>query len=525
MEVTLISIENSPSLIFPVMQEMIIKKGHKCKYLHVALQNKDREFFRKISDQIINLSKDSKLIGISCMTNTFPASIALIKNLKSAASVPIILGGVHPTVKPLDCLKYADYVCVGEGEEPLLELIDRISKNKRTDNIKNIWTKGHEGEPIVAKRRALIKNLNSLPVPNFDMKNVYSEHNGVFHCLARRKDLIKKFYSKYYYIITSRGCPYRCKYCLNDALIKVDQEFRVIRRRSTEHIIRELNNAKEILPRGTIIGFVDDDFCAQSEENLKKFCEIYKKEIEMPFFCASTPTSMNEEKIKCLIDAGLVRLEIGVQTISDRINKEVFGRFASREQVIKVVKMLNKYRRRIQICYDFILDNPWENESTRLETLNFILNLKKPYTASLFSLTNYPGTDLYNRAKKEGIIKNDSEIYRKNHMLLENDRINTLFVLYTKYGFPAALIKLLINARKLPFINYGLGHSTRLLWRMYNYYFGLKDSISRGDKDLISYYLLAPFRYLGRKMIFRPKIEPNSNNLMNKPVQKESDNS
>lgn len=499
MEVTLISIENSPSLIFPVMQEILIKAGHKCKYIFTPLQGSSDEYIKNLAEQIASISKNSKLIGFSCMTNTFPASISLIKSLKKYTNAKIVVGGVHPTLKPFDFTEYVDYVCVGEGEEALLELANKISQDKKTDNIENIYVKKGD-KLIVNPLRPIPDNLSSLPTPEFNFKETYMERDGKIVSLDQNKNLIKNFYNKYYYIITSRGCPYRCKYCLNGALIKIHKGYIKIRRRSNEHVLEELRKIKKILPKETILGFVDDDFCAQPLENLREFCLKYKKEIGMPFLCASTPSSMNEEKLKCLIDAGLIRLEIGVQTINDNINKEVFGRFATKKQVVDLSKILDKYRYKLEVCYDFILDNPWETDETRLETLRFMLSLNRPFTAFLFSLTTYPGTDLYERAKKEGILKKDSTLYKKNHMLLNNNKINTLIILYNKFNFPKKVIKFLILIRNIWPINIILENSSYFIWRMYNYFYGLRDSIRRKDKEKRDYYLYAPIKSILKKI-------------------------
>ena len=499
MKTLLINLTDSPSLIFPVMQEILISNGHECKNIQVPLEDASDKYIEQIAKQIVSICPESKLIGISCITNTYLACINLIKNLRKFSKSKIVVGGVHPTVKPNEFNGYADYVCVGEGEEALLELVNKLDKNKRTDNIPNIYT-FQNGKLKINSLRPLLKNLNNLPTPKFNFNETYLENQGKIYKLADKKELIKKFYSKYYFIITSRGCPYRCTYCLNNALIKISSEYIVIRRRNNEHILNELRNFKKIIPKGNIIGFVDDDFCAQPLENLKQFCELYKQEINLPFFCASTPSSMNEDKLKVLLNAGLIRLEIGVQTISDRINKEVFGRYATKNQVINLVKILEKYRHKLQICYDFILDNPWETDETRLETLNFILSLKKPFTAFIFSLTTYPGTELFERAKSEGILKKDSDIYKKNHMILENNKINTLWVLYNKYHFHKNIIKLFIANRNHWPLNYILEKSTYLLLRTYNYFYGLKDSLNRKDKHLRDYYLLAPFKLLIKKI-------------------------
>lgn len=499
MEIILLSIENSPSLIYPVMQEIILNARHDCKCIHIPLEKKENEEIKKIAEDIMHLFPNMDLLGVSCMTNDYPEAVKIIREIKKIKNIATILGGIHPTVNPYECIKEADYVCVGEGEEALLELIKRLESNKRTDNIKNIWTK-RGGEIIKNPVRPITPELDKFPPAKLRLDLNYMYYQNKILKLSENRFLIYKYYSKYYYVMTSRGCPYRCKYCLNGALIKIHPDFKRIRRRSNEHVIEELKHIKNIMNRGIVIGFVDDDFCAQETENLRKFCESYKKEINFPFFCASTPTSMNAEKLELLINAGMIRLEIGIQSISDEVNHNIFGRFSNKKQILSLVKVLEKYNKKIQICYDFILDNPWENDKTRIETLDFILSLKKPFTASLFSLTTYPGTELYERAKKEGVIKSDKEVIEKNHMIIQNSSINTLLVLYTKYNFPKSLIKVLTKNRNLWPIKGMLYKSTHFLWRAHNYFIGLKNSIKDLDRDRRNYYLFAPFKKIIRKM-------------------------
>ena len=495
MKILLIGLEDSPSLSIPLLQETLGEKGFDCDFLHLPLEKDiSNSKLNEVVLQIKNNFNDIELIGISLMTNTFHIFKKLSLKMKDWG-IPIVAGGIHPTVEPEECLKYSDYACVAEGEVPLVELAKRIESRERTNNISGIYSKDVNNKIIKNKLAGCVGDLSSLPAPKINLEKMFFFYGNKIRKLSLNKNLIKEYYKKYYYILTSRGCPYRCKYCLNDSLINIDPGFAKLRKRNTKHIIEELKNVKNVLPKGIIIGFVEDDFCAKPTQELKEFCEIYKKEIGLPFFCASTPTSINDEKVRYLISAGMVRLEIGIQSISDKVNKEIFGRFASKKNSIDATKMLEKYRNDVQLCYDFILDNPWEEENTKIETLRFIMSLKKPVTISLFSLTLYPGTSLFDRAMKEGIIKDVySDVYNKNHMLLENDAVGTLYVLYTKYLFPKSIINFLIKSLKFSFISGPLKKSTFFLWRIYNYYIGLLHSVQRKDRVSRNYYLTAPIK-------------------------------
>ena len=155
----------------------------------------------------------------------------------------------------------ADYVCVGEGEDAMVELASRIENSERTDNIKNIYTK-LDGKIIENELRPLIEKLDDLPVPSFNLDNLYRYYQGNILCLAEHQHLYNQMFPDYYFIITSRGCPYRCSYCLNSALININRSYIRLRRRSNHHIISELKNLRKVYKQRVTIGFVDDDFCA-----------------------------------------------------------------------------------------------------------------------------------------------------------------------------------------------------------------------------------------------------------------------
>lgn len=495
MNIILLNLEGAPSLILPVMQEILIKKGHICKFINLSINKYDQSLLNDLAKQIVTIGNNPGLIGISCMTNSFMNCSALAKHIRKYTDAKIIFGGIHPTVKPHEALDVADYACVGEGEEAMVELASRIENSERTDNIKNIYTK-IDGRIVENKLRPLIHNLDDLPVPSFNLNNLYGYYQGQILGLAQHPHLLNRMYHAYF-IITSRGCPYRCSYCLNNALINIDKKYGIIRRRSNYHIISELKNFRQAYKQRVIVGFVDDDFCAQSEQNLEQFLNLYKQEICLPFFVASTPSSITERKMAMLYDSGMVRFEIGIQSASDYVNKEIYKRNASQKKLIEAINMVRPYRKKTNLQFDIILDNPWENQTTKLETLRFLYALPRPATIALFSLCLYPGTDLYYRALKEGKIQDETtEIYHKDHMTdIGNDAINTLFLLFAKLHMPKFMMELLITLNKFKLVSKMLEKVRYPLWEGPAYYRLFKNysilflkTILKGDLKGLKFY-------------------------------------
>jgi len=107
--------------------------------------------------------------------------------------------------------------------------------------------------------------------------------------------------------------------------------------------------------------------------------------------------------------------------------------------------MEKEIKKKIKIRYDFITDNPWENEEDIEDSLRLALKLKRPFELSLFSLTFYPETELYEKARQEGIIRDDlNQVYRKSQLAPSRGYLNALFSLLD-LGMPKFLVKLLLN--------------------------------------------------------------------------------
>jgi anaerobic magnesium-protoporphyrin IX monomethyl ester cyclase len=496
MKISLLCVEFAPSIGLRMIHQGLLEKGHDAKLIHIPLQRVDEREIGAIALELVKFCKEDGLIGISCMTNTFLPVGSLAKKLKRKLKVPIVLGGIHPTFKPEECIELADYVCVGEGEEAILELATKVENGQRTDNIQNIWKK--EGEKIIKNNsRPLVIDLDLLPLPSFDLSRLYGVAKGKIVCVKKSKSASKKFFPFFYSIITSRGCPFKCRYCGQNALFKNNPQNALLRRRSHENILKELRLAKKLLGNNFVVSFTDDDFGVRSEKDLEDFFKKYSEEIGLPFFCAGRPLSMTEKKIRIMVDAGLKRLQIGIQTINDKVNKEIYNRPTSKEQIINFIKMASKYHSRVEFCYDVLLDTPWEEDSTRLETLSFFLKIPKPYTLWLYSVTLYPGSDFYDKAKKEGLIIDEKkEVYNKSFLALENSYVNSLFILFGKFGIPPFVIRKLISLRNFYFMKSLLKNSTYFLLHLHFYLDGFRNSIRQRDIWLLVYYLTSPLRVI-----------------------------
>jgi radical SAM superfamily enzyme YgiQ (UPF0313 family) len=463
------------------------------------------QYQKVIIDQIIELCHGTDLIGISFMTNYFDRSMQITTELKRHLDIPVIWGGIHPSTKPEEALEYADMVGLGEGETALLELAEKIESGRDYYNTQGIWFK-HKGEIIRNNINPLIKNLDSLP--HFDFSNkghfILNKESGRIELL--NDELFKKAMpllpscngdlKMAFRTITDRGCPHHCTYCHVSSIKKLYKKDKTpyLRTRSPENVIDELVRIKNRFRFIEVLQFFDDTFFVRSLKHIERFSELYREKIGLPFYCQASPSTLTEAKLNALLDAGLVYVEMGIQTGSKRI-RDLYRRKESNEEILKATRMLHAYRDRlITPDYHIIIDNPWETENDRLETAKLLYQVPKPYGLCISSLVLYPKTHLYEKGVKEGIIKDEvKDIYRKPfYVPPSRSYLNFLIYLFTFQHFPKRIIAFLMrdniikklsemklsNVYKLLYI---VGEALRLLVK------GVK-ALMRGDLQRISMY-------------------------------------
>ena len=116
------------------------KEGHEVKLLFL-LKKLLKKYDATHLDKVAQITKNSDLIAISLMTNFFDNAVQITRHLKKDTNIPIIWGGIHPTIRPDECLNYADMVCIGEGEESLVELAGKIQNNEDYRNVEGMYFK------------------------------------------------------------------------------------------------------------------------------------------------------------------------------------------------------------------------------------------------------------------------------------------------------------------------------------------------------------------------------------------------
>ncbi len=394
------------------------------------------KYSRKTLEQISDLCESAGIIGFSFMSQYYDRAVQITKHLKECFNIPMIWGGIHPTYRPEECLNFCDAVCIGEGENAVVKFAQKISMGIDYTDTENFVFKLNNG---IRENKCgqTIQNLDEVPFVDYDIENHYVYEWRSEDIIPIDEEVMKGQFLKMTYFndkhlpayrtMTSRGCPHKCTYCASSAMLK-------LRRRSIDNVLEELKMIMKRFDYIEIISFFDDTFFAAPITYFEEFRDKYKREIGLPFHAQCSPTTISNKKMELLVDAGLFYTEMGIQTGSDRIRK-MYRRVVSDKKIIDASVLINRYSKNMLMPdYHVILDNPWETKEDVLDTLRLLLKLSGRYKLQISSLTFYPGTELNEKAKAEGIIKDEvNEVYRKPFTYPKFTYLNYLIYLS---GFP-----------------------------------------------------------------------------------------
>ena len=336
------------------------------------------------------------LVGVSLVTDDYRKAVTVTEAIRAGLNLPVIWGGAHVNVRPEESLVHADMICLGEGEEALLDLARSAAQGRAGTSIPNIWFRGSDGV-VRNELRPLTEDLDRYPMPDFDPATQFvMTRTGVEMFDGGRQD-------GQYSIMTSRGCPYSCHYCYNSYRRRQYKgKGRYLRARSIDSVIAELLKAKETISGLKKILFWDDSFIARSAEELRRFRDAYRAKIGLPFFALTEPMAFDKEKIVLLKESGLQSLQIGLQSGSDRVNRDIYNRRVSREEALRMARDVHDLG--VEVIYDLIFNNPYETTADLAETIDLVSRFPKPYRLQGYNLIFYPGTVITEKALQDGYL-------------------------------------------------------------------------------------------------------------------------
>ncbi|MFH1189216.1 MAG: radical SAM protein [Candidatus Omnitrophota bacterium] len=400
------------TLISPVVSDLGIstiapllkREGHKVRLLFIPeiMQSWSPPPSAKTVDSLKHFLRDADLVGINSFTENYPRTVSLLQSIKSDIKAPVIWGGIHATLRPQDCIRYADFVCVGEGERAVVEFAGKLEKGGSVSAVKNILDASHYDAGRAIDLYDPV-DLDSLLPLDYDLSTQYILSG------SRISNIDEPYLKGIFCTFSARGCPFRCTYCCSATMQKIYDGRKVWRQRSLDKAIDDLKSLKSRFASCRHIWFNEADFISgKAEKDIEDFSVKYKSRVGIPFSIWSNPASVTDEAIGALKEAGLMGINIGTVHGSRAVQGDIYKRNAAPDLYRRAGAILVKHGIRTE--YDFILCNPYESEEDIISTIKLLMDIPKPFKTVIYRLTYFPETELYARALKDGHIKEKDNV-------------------------------------------------------------------------------------------------------------------
>ena len=352
------------------------------------------------------------MIAFSCLTQQYPAGLELARWLRDAepALPPMIVGGVHPTMVPEEVMADGvwDHVGVGECEDALVQLVERIEAGETPEDAANFLSWKAGARPLAAPQiEDWVRNpvgefpdLETLPVPDYDLfdaQRITDQKHGWFGLLS------------------SRGCPYRCTYCLNHKIVDLYRgdlgrsvsKLGFFRFRPPHKMIAEV---REVLARYKGIGTLifDDDLFTQNVEHALATCKAYQEsDIDVPFVVNSHVKQLDPRVAEALAAAGCRILKLGIESGSPRVRREVLQRNMSDRDILGTIESAEANG--LHTSGFVMVGLPYETADERWETVDLLARSGiGRFRTSLFF--PFPGTESYRQSIEGGFITRTAKL-------------------------------------------------------------------------------------------------------------------
>ncbi len=340
------------------------------------------------------------VVTLSLMAPYAPLAREIVRGVRQVANVPVIVGGKYPTAYPERALGFADYACRGEGELVLREVAARAAAGADFRGITGLWHRSDSGDVVEMGMQEPIRDLDTLPWQAAGLEDMWFIEQG----RATTED--PELDETRLWIMASRGCYFRCAFCINGLLHPlVKGQGPVVRQRSPEHVIGEIEQRVSRSRAGTeFLIFIDEDF-GVSPRWTEQFCELYRMRISLPFYCEMHPRLIKEENVEELSGVGLHELKFGIQSCSEEIRNGLMNRPGSNEEILDRIAILRRHR--VNVCFDLIVENAFETVETLEEGVRFLLRIEHPYKCQFFKLQYFPEYPMTRRALEAGLVSED----------------------------------------------------------------------------------------------------------------------
>ena len=296
-----------------------------------------------------------------------------------------ICGGAHTTVAPqcIEEVPVLNAICVGEGEYPMLELVETLRDGKPVDAIRNLWVRRPDGTIVRNGARPFIENLDDLPFYDREFVDYQAIIDSDF------KTATFQF---------GRGCPFNCTYCSNH-VIRDAQAGPYVRFRSVSGSLEEIRQVVTKFKVKTL--YLNDDTFMVKKSWFEEFCDRYPKEFDLPILVNARPEQINDDVCRRLAAARCQRVTIGIEHGNEKYRAEVLRRKMTNESIVQAFALCRKYGFKTKA--HFLVGLPRETPELHADTVKLAAAIQ-PDSFNLHIFEPYPGTTLGDMAWNENLV-------------------------------------------------------------------------------------------------------------------------
>ncbi len=412
--------------------------GHSVVIYSQDVYHYSEEDLRKYLDENI-----FDAVGVSAIGGYYQYRklIKISKAINESKNRPFyIIGGHGPAPEPEFFFKKtgADAIVIGEGETSALNLLNAIESKSDLSKINGIAYM-HKGECIINPRQELIKDIDTIPFPAWDLFHMD------YYSLLRMPHI--KNSERCFPVLSSRGCPFKCNFCY-----RMDKGIRI---RSNEGLIEEI----KILKKNYNISYIAfaDELLMVNQQRTISLCESFiEAGLNIKWDCNGRLNFAAPEVLKIMKKAGCVFINYGIECFDDEI-LEVMNKNLTCSQIIKGIEAT--LAEEISPGYNIIFGNIGETSETLKKGVDFLLKYDDhSQFRTIRPVTPYPGSPLYYYAIEKGLIKDAEDFYENKHT--NSDLMSVNFTKLTDDQYYRALheanvtlINNFFNHQKLNYLN------------------------------------------------------------------------
>jgi radical SAM superfamily enzyme YgiQ (UPF0313 family) len=359
-------------------------------------------------------SFEPNIVGITSMTPTIQSTLLSARVVKETCpDATVVLGGPHATFMDREILDQeaaVDIVVRGEGEQTFLELAQNVSDPKSLHGVDGITFRNRE-QVLQTPIRSFIQNLDQLPYPAYK------------YFPLRKYRLFGKLFLP---IITSRGCPFQCSFCVTSRMF--GKEYRA---RSPKNIVDELELLRDVYGADAFT-FYDDTLTLDRKRILEICEEIKTRKIGIPWDCQTRVDQVSKEVLAKMRETNCQQIFFGVESGCQKILDAV-KKGTSVEQNEKAVRLAKDAG--LFVAVSVIIGYPGETADMLKQTLDFIRKAE-PDDVYLCVATPYPGTELRRLVEDMGLkMSTEWELYDTVTPVFENPFLSAEEIRKTRKTF------------------------------------------------------------------------------------------